>query len=106
MIRAFAALAATIALSACGGGSAQSTSSPSPASRSDLRNAFQTSFLRSCLGAIPGKAGAAYCRCSVDRLEASFTDDELARLTPDDPKFRAATHACAEKAGLRVAPGH
>ena len=106
MIRRIAALAAMLVLSACGGSTGQSSSSPSPASGSGLRVAFRNSFLRSCLHAIPDKPGVMYCHCTEDRLEATFTDDELARVTPDDPKFQAATHACAVKAGLRVAPGH
>jgi hypothetical protein len=105
-MRRTAALVAALALTACGNGAEQATSSASPASREDLRQAFRTSFLHSCLGAIPGKAGKAYCHCSEERPEASYSADELARVTPDDPKFRAATHACAAKAGLRVAPGH
>jgi hypothetical protein len=105
-MRRIAALVAVFALTACGSGGAQATNSASPASHEHIRQAFRTSFLHSCLGAIPGKAGATYCRCSEDRLEASFSDEDLARVTPDDPKFREATHACAAKAGLRVAPGH
>lgn len=95
-MRPIAAIAAIFVLTACGNGNGESVQ----------RQAFRASFLHSCLAAVPGKAGTAYCRCTEDRLEASFTDQELSSVTPDDPKFREATHACAAKAGLRVAPGH
>lgn len=111
MISRIAVLVAVFALCACGGGggstSDQASASPSSSSNAaPLRLAFRKSFLRSCIHAIPGKHGESYCRCTEDRLEATYSDEELARVTPQDPKFQAATHACAAKAGLQVAPGH
>lgn len=76
-----------------------------PLSHEEMRLAFRASFMSSCEKGVPGAKGLAYCTCADDRLESTFTDAELAKLTPDNAKLRVVTHACAKKAGLTIRAG-
>ena len=102
MIRQGAAAIAALLLAACGGQQTQQSASPAPETDEGARLAFRATFLHACEAGIAGPAGQSYCSCTEDRLERSFDVNGLAKLTPDDPTFRAIARACAQKAGLPV----
>lgn len=84
---------------------AQPTGRNRPLSHEQMRLAFRASFMSSCEKGVPGAKGLAYCTCADDGIESTFNDTQLAKLTPNNPRLRAVTHACAKKAGLRLRPG-
>lgn len=76
------------------------------ATHGELRLAFRASFLHSCETGIPGPQGVKYCSCADDKLERAFSDAQLAKLTPENRRFKAIKRACVKAAGLRIRVGH
>lgn len=104
MTRSVLALCIVAALAACSGAK-QTDSSKEPVTHDQLRIAFRATFLHSCETKLPGPQGVKYCSCTEDKLESIYSDADLAKVTPDDPKFRTAMHECAAKSGLQVKLG-
>ena len=71
-----------------------------------VRIAFEKSFMRACLAGVQGPAANAYCLCARDGIDDAYSDKELPKVSPADPRVRMATHDCAAKFGLPLRPGH
>jgi hypothetical protein len=74
---------------------------------SGFRSSFKSSFIKSCM-AQPG-ASEALCGCVATALERAHTDDQLIKMSPDDPDTNAElendARACSSTRATRTTAG-